>query len=258
MSTICAKTRLVFFIGLSLVLLTNPVACASQSTVTPTVEVPTALSPTVIPPSVTASTPTPSTPSPIVLLPETSVQTGPMYSFENFANGWTPEAYYSTMACIQVSNSTEIVKDGQYSLKLQMNLIGNNEQNNRGEAWVDMRNYPPSAAKNPFVSLDLNNRTITMWVYAPAGAIGDSSKPNGLQIFVKDVHWNGSYSTWTNVVENEWVQLSFTVSTSVVENGYMEQGFDPSQIIAVGLKMGAGGESTVAYQGPIYVDSVDW
>jgi hypothetical protein len=38
----------------------------------------------------------------------------------------------------------------------------------------------------------------------------------------------------------------------------MEPGFDPSQIIAVGLKLGAGGGSTAVYQGPIYVDAVNW
>jgi len=48
------------------------------------------------------------------------------------------------------------------------------------------------------------------------------------------------------------------VSNSVAENGYMEQGFDPRQIIAVGIKIGAGGGSTAVYQGPIYVDAVDW
>jgi hypothetical protein len=121
-----------------------------------------------------------------------------------------------------------------------------------------MRNYPPPAAQNQFVPLDLSNQTITMWVYAPTGAIGDATKPNGLQIFVKDRLWNGSYSTWTNVVENEWVQLSFTVSNAVAENGYMEQGFDPRQIIAVGVKMAAGAGSTVPYKGPIYLDAVDW
>lgn len=159
---------------------------------------------------------------------------------------------------MEVSTSTVEVKDGQYSLEMLMNLVGDNEQNDRGEAWVDMRNYPPLAVQVPFSPLDLNNRTITMWVYAPMGAIGDINRPNGFQIFVKDVHWNGSYGTWTNVVENEWVQLSFTVGSSEAANGYMEQGFDPSQIIAVGLKMAAGGDSTAVYQGPIYVDTVDW
>lgn len=252
----CAKSRLIFSAGLQLITLALVVACTSKSTVTATVEA----SPTIcitLPTSLPPTLP-PITPSPIMFTPTMPAQTGPMYSFENFANGWACQTFYSTMACIQASNSTDAVKDGQFSLEMQMNLIGDNEQNNRGEAWVDMRNYPPSAVEGPFSSLDLSNSTITMWVYAPTGAIGDINRPNGLQIFVKDVHYNGSYSIWENIVENEWVQLSFTVSSSAVENGYMEQGFDPTQIVAVGLKMGAGKGSIAGYQGSIYVDTVDW
>ena len=253
MSTICARARLVFSAGLPRIVLTILVVCTSGPAVIPTVDIPTRLLPAII-----FSTLTSSSPSPIVLSPATSVETEVLYSFENNSSGWTAQTYYSTIACIQVSNSAETAKDGLFSLKLDMNLIGNDVRNSRGEAWVDMRYYPPPAVQIPFMPLDLNSRTITMWVYAPTGAIGDSNKPNGLQIFVKDIHWNGSYSTWINVVENEWVQLSFTVSNALIESGYMEPGFDPTQIIAVGIKMGAGGGSTAVYQGPIYIDAVDW
>ncbi|MBV6399875.1 MAG: hypothetical protein CNIPEHKO_00152 [Anaerolineales bacterium] len=258
---IYAKARLAFSAGLFLAALTIPIACASELTVTPTF-VPTATFPTLTPqPLVTTLVflgPTPSATSSIGLLPATFTQARPMYSFENFSNGWAPQAYYSTIACIQVSNSSDIVKDGQYSLEVQMNLIGNDEQSNRGEVWVDMRNYPPFPTQQLFVPLDLKGHTITMWVFAPTGAIGDSTQPNGFQIFVKDIHWNGSYSSWTNIVENEWIELSFAVTDSTAESGFMEEGFDPRQIIAVGLKMGAGGSSTAIYQGPIFIDAVDW
>ena len=248
MSTICAKTRLVFPVRLSLIVLIILIACTSQSAAAPTRLLLTGLFSTLTSPS----------PSPIVLLPATSLQTETMYSFENTYSGWIPQTFFDTMACVKVSHSTERAKDGQFSLKLDIVLTGNHEQNSRGEAWVDMRYFPPPALQMPFTPLDLNNRTITMWVYAPSGAIGETNRPNGLQIFVKDVHWNGSYSTWTNVVENEWVQLSFTVSNAAVEGGYIEPGFDPSQIIAVGVKMAAGGGSAAVYQGPIYVDAVSW
>jgi hypothetical protein len=38
----------------------------------------------------------------------------------------------------------------------------------------------------------------------------------------------------------------------------MEPGFDPNQIISVGVKMGVGGGSTATYKGPIFIDGVDW
>jgi hypothetical protein len=253
MSPICSLTRLVFSVRLSRIVLIILVACTSASAVTPPVEKPTPLLLSAIF-SPLASLLL----SPGILLPVKSAQTETMYSFEDIYSGWTPQTYYDTMACVKVSHSTDEAKDGQFSLKLDMDLVGNDGKNSRGEAWVDMRYFPPSALEMPFKSLDLNNRTITMWVYAPTGTTGDINRPNGLQIFVKDIHWNGSYSTWTNVVEDEWVQLTFTVSNTGVENGYIEPGFDPSQIIAVGVKMAAGGRSTAVYPGPIYVDAVSW
>lgn len=191
-------------------------------------------------------------PSP-TLVPSTS-----KYSFENEFNGWINQIYPNAMACFQVSQSDELSKDGHFSLKLDIKLIGNDEHNSQGEAWVDMKNFPPNDGAHLFEPINLTNQTIYMWVFAPSGAMGDNSKPNGFQIFVKDINWKSSYSAWTNVVENQWVELSFTVTTIAVENGDMSQGFDPSQIIAVGIKMGAGGESTAIYHGPIYIDAVDW
>ena len=247
MSIICAKTRLVFSVRFSLIVLIILITCTSQAAAAPARLLLTGRFSTLTFPS-----------SPIVLLPATSVQIETMYNFENNYSGWIPQTFFDTMACVKVSHSAERAKDGQFSLKLDIGLIGNQEQNSRGEAWVDMRYFPPPALQMPFTPLDLNDRTLSMWVYAPTGAIGEIDRPNGLQIFVKDVHWNGSYSTWTNVVENEWVQLSFTVSNAAIEDGYIEPGFDPSQIIAVGIKMAAGGGSTAVYQGPIYIDALNW
>ena len=253
MSTICAKTRLFFSVRLSLIVLIILVVCTSESAVASRVEIPAPLLlGTILSPF--ASDP----PSSIKLLPATSLEAKTMYSFENNYSGWISQTYYDTMACTKVSNSTEAAKDGQFSLRLDMDLVGNDGNKSRGEAWVDMRYFPPPALEMPFKPLDFNNRTITMWVYAPTGTTGDINRPNGLQIFVKDIHWNGSYSTWTNVVEDEWVQLTFTVSSAGVENGYIEPGFDPSQIIAVGVKLAAGGRSSAVYRGPIYIDAVSW
>lgn len=253
MSTIYTKTRPVFFAALPRIVLTVLVACMSESAVIPVVRISTRN-------KAIGIFPTHASPlsSQIVLLQTTTAETETMYSFENSYSGWIPQTHYSTMGCVRVSNSTQTAKDGQYSLEVDMDLNGNDERKSRGEAWVDMRYYPPPAVENPFIPLDLNGRTITMWVYAPTGTIGELNKPNGLQIFVKDIHWNGSYSTWTNIVEKEWVQLSFTVSTTPAKDGYLEPGFDPGQIIAVGVKMAAGGGSTAVYQGPIYIDAVDW
>jgi hypothetical protein len=206
-----------------------------------------------LPPTQTALPPSP-TLSPSL----TPVQIDSKYGFENDLTGWIPQTYENAMGCIQVSQSNEKAKDGQFSLKLGMDLIGSDEHKSQGEAWVDMRNFPPLDETLPFKSVDLTNHTITMWIYAPPGSIGDNSKPNGFQIFVKDINFKSNYGSWTNVVEDQWIQLSFTITTSVVEDGYMDQGFDSSQIIVIGIKMGSGGSSTAIFQGSIYIDAVDW
>lgn len=245
MSKLSAGTRFIFSTGLTLFLLTILVSCTSELVVTasPTF---TPVLPTItpIPPSTTR--------------PPTQAPANAKYSFEEELNGWVCQTFTNAMACIQVSQSSEKIKDGQFSLKLDMDLIGSDEHKSQGEAWVDMRNFAPLNEALPFTSIDLANRTITMWVYAPTGAIGDNSKPNGFQIFVKDINWKSSYGSWINVVENQWIQLSFPVTASVAESGYVDPGFDPSQIIAVGIKIGAGGGSKVTYQGPIYIDAVNW
>ena len=136
-----------------------------------------------------------------------------------------------------------------------MDLVGGDPEKSRGEAWVNWSNSPPSGAAIP---IDLTNRTITAWVYAPQDSIGDSSKPNGFQVFVKDENWNSEYGTWHNVSEGQWSQISLTVSISQPEDGHMDPGFDPSRIIALGVKMGSGEGSTATYEGPVYIDAVDW
>jgi hypothetical protein len=225
------------------------VACNTEAIVSPTL-VPTS---TLLP-----ATQTPPPPSPTLSPSLTPVQVNSKYGFENELTGWIPQTYENAMACFQVSQSDEKAKDGLFSLKLDMDLIGGNESKSQGEAWVDMRNFPPIDEALPLKSIDFTNRTITMWVYAPAGSVGDNSKPNGLQIFVKDVNFKSNYGAWTNIVENQWIQLSFAVTASAVENGYVDKGFDPSQIIVIGIKMGSGGGSTAIYNGPIYIDAVNW
>jgi hypothetical protein len=192
-----------------------------------------------------ACTPTTPTPLPIQL----------KYSFEDGPMGWVPQDFEDSAACVQVIQSDERAKEGQYSLKMIMDLVGGDAHKSKGEAWVDMRNNPPS---NERIPVDLTNRKVSAWIFAPPGSVGDSSMPNGFQLFVKDANWKSEYGPWMNVIEGQWIQISMTVSVSVADNGYMDSGFDPSQIIAVGVKMGSGGGSTAKYGGAIFIDAIDW
>lgn len=176
----------------------------------------------------------------------------PKYGFEC---GWISQDYEDSRACTQVLLSEEKTLQKRCSLKMIMDLIGSDKHKSKGEAWVNMLQNPPAGEHIP---VNLSGRKIVAWVYAPRGARGDRSKPNGFQVFVKDKNWKSQYGPWHNVTEENWFDISLKVSPFAPTKGYMDDGFDPTQIIAIGVKMGAGGGSTETYNGPVYVDGVDW
>lgn len=176
----------------------------------------------------------------------------PKYGFEC---GWIPQNYEDSRACTQVVLSDERAMQGRYSLKMTMGLVGSDKHKSKGEAWVNMLQNPPGGEHIP---VNLLGRTIVAWVYAPRGARGDRSRPNGFQVFVKDKNWKSQYGPWHNVTEENWFDISLKVSPFAPMDGYMDDGFDPTQIIAIGVKMGAGGGSTETYNDSVYVDGVDW
>lgn len=178
--------------------------------------------------------------------------THPKYGFEC---GWIPQDYEDSRACTQVLLSEEKAMQGHYSLKMMMDLVGGDKHKSKGEAWVNTLENPPVGEHIP---VNLQGRTVTAWVYAPAGARGKWNKPNGFQIFVKDKDYKSEYGPWHNVTEEDWFKISLKVSPFAPENGSMDAGFDPGQIIAIGVKMGAGDGSTAMYKGHVFIDGIDW
>ena len=177
------------------------------------------------------------------------------YDFETRVMGWIPQNYKDSIACVGVSQSQEHAKEGQYSLKMSMALRGGDSEKSKGEAWVDMQHNPPIDVTAP---VNLKSQTITAWVYAPQGAEGEKSIPNGFQLFVKDDKWRSLYGSWKNVIEDRWFQVTLTVENKKPPGGEIDNGFDPSRIVAVGIKMGTGDHSKAQYDGPVYVDAVHW
>lgn len=150
-----------------------------------------------------------------------------------------------------------MAKFGCYSSALIVDLTGGDENRSKGEAYVDMLSDPPAGEKAP---LDLEGVTITIWMYVPRDAVGDPSKPNGAQMFVRDENLKSEYGSWFDLSghTDEWVSLRLTPSRQTPPMGCMDEGFDPQNIIAVGVRVGAGTGSTATYSGPIYVDGIDW
>ena len=117
--------------------------------------------------------------------------------------------------------------------------------------------FPPPGIQAP---INLEDVLITVWVYAPGGAAGDPNRPNGVQVFVKDQNWLSEYGAWFNLsgYTDRWIPITLTPSRQPPPGVYMDAGFDPSNIIVVGVKIGAGTNSEATYSGPIYIDGVTW
>ena len=173
------------------------------------------------------------------------------YGFESGTMGWAHETWEDSQGVTAVAQSREQAKLGKHSFKLTVDLEGGHPNRSKGEAYVEI---PPQ---------NLENKQITVWVYVPRMALGDPRIPNGIQVFVKDndKNWRGEYGTWWAITAarvDSWQQVTLTPSRVAPPDGYMAPGFDPTQIRAVGVKVAIGEGAEAMYEGPIYVDTVNW
>jgi hypothetical protein len=186
------------------------------------------------------------------MAPIAAAQTnGVRYGFEEQPLTWKRQYQGDSAGVASVARSTDQARTGSFSLKLLMDLDGDDlKKRSKGEVFVEIEQQ------------NLEGKEISVWVYVPDWeAIGDPSKPNGIQVFAKDVNWNGEYGTWWNIEGEDigkWRKYILIPSKQEPEGGYMAEGFDPTQIRSIGLKIGVGGGSKAKYGGAIYIDDVDW
>jgi len=148
--------------------------------------------------------------------------------------GWIPQDFPGSQAITDVCRSDEQACTGQWSLKLtaDFNFAPN------GEVFLDLRMNPIPGTMAP---VNLNGITITAKVLPPRGARGDPSAPSFLQVFVKDSQFRSFFGSGVNIVEQEWNRASVTPSTGPAPpGGFRDSGFDPTNVILVGVKIGRG------------------
>ncbi|MBN1394188.1 MAG: hypothetical protein JW959_04125 [Pirellulales bacterium] len=182
-------------------------------------------------------------------------QASARFGFESGTMKWIAQDYKDSRACVRVTRSEKKAHSGKSSLAVVMDLVGGDPNKSKGEVWINLKDNPPAGAKAP---VNLVDRTLKAWVLAPGGAHGERSRPNGFQLFVKDVNWKSFYGSWENTVEERWVQLSLSPQPWARQGEYVDEGFDPSRIIAIGVKMACGDGSAARFAGEIYLDDVDW
>jgi hypothetical protein len=169
------------------------------------------------------------------------------FGFDEGIMGWIPESRGDTRAVVAVAHQAGATEGGTSALRLDVDLAGGDPVRSKGEAWGELAQ-----------PRDLRDRQLVATLYAPAEARGDPSAPNGFQLFVKDDAHRALYGTYTRVRPGQWMAVELTVSDAAPAGGWMKEGFDPSRIVAVGVKIAAAGGSTARYRGPVYLDALDW
>lgn len=175
---------------------------------------------------------------------------------------WQPEQNDpGTKAVTSVDSSVnEKALFGQYSARLNVNLVGGSSPNAKGEAFIDMR-FPPSIPTgytNPS-PYDFTGQTVECWVWVPPEAWGNPTGPNGLRLYLKDEEsFDSEYSQWLNLdpralPNNNWFRVALPVG-----QGERFGNFDPTHVILLGIQFAANSAFTGSYQGPIYVDGCKW
>jgi hypothetical protein len=179
-----------------------------------------------------------------------------------FAISWVPQTYSDSQAITAASVTTYKPSSGVGSLEMAVDLIGSDPNNNKrnGEVFVNLRYHPPLCNPPDCVTAPVNFEgvTITAKVFAPIGSRGDLQRPNGYLLFVKDKNWKSFYGSWQNINEGTWTTVTVIPGRTAPPGGWMDSGFDPTQVVLLGLKIGAGTGSTATFSGTVWLDDVDW
>lgn len=197
-----------------------------------------------------------------ILAPQVVISDGSKYNFESgLTDGWCPSGdsdSKSIKECYAVSTTSAA---GNYSLQMSTKLISQSDDYSQGEIYVDMRKYRPFGVSK--VPLDLNKKTVSLWLYIPGELSGPGTAPNGMQFFVRDKDYKNWYSIWKNigspVATNTWYKLDVKISTASGDYALMDSDFDPQNIIIIGVKMATSASSSnVNAENSFYIDAITW
>jgi len=164
--------------------------------------------------------------------------------------GWTAQTYVDSQGFTDARFSRAFAHSGAGSLSLTVDLAGGRPEKGKGEVYLDLRKHTPSGLAVP---IDLSHATVSCWLYLPRGSAGDPGAPNGVQFFFKSDGFDSLYTPFQNLqsnLEEMWVQ--FTADASIA--GYADTRFDPTKVIAVGLKFGINDQSDARLTGTIFLD----
>ncbi|NCC49625.1 MAG: hypothetical protein EOM20_00270 [Spartobacteria bacterium] len=202
--------------------------------------------------------PVPDAPAPVFLdIPTNDVQ----YGFEPDRQGWRNVAYTdpgdyhnSLTGIVNATRSSLYAAEGSNSLELDVRIINETTNRQKGAVAVDMTWYPPPSLRAPF---NLDGTNIHAYLYCPVGSAATNPlSPNLAQIYVKsrqdEFTWPAQYGAAATMVEDSWVELQLTPSTNTPPGGYTQPGFDPRAILEMGISI----EMSGIYTGALFLDGI--
>ena len=180
------------------------------------------------------------------------------YDFENDKQGWQTSEGEFKLA--HLNTTSVIAYHGTKSLVLEMELYGsgtdefanrNNEDVFRHTEAVVYFNQIPSGINIPG-PYDLTEKRLSCFVYLPTGlVVSENAPPAYVRLFVKDSESDNQYSEpvmITNETSEQWLELIYVVRADPNTN------FDTKQVNAMGVRLDSLDDSTVSYEGPVYID----
>lgn len=171
--------------------------------------------------------------------------------------GWYAQDYPGNHAIQNISRSGKISKHGDYSLTGHIRLIGGDSDYDQGEIYVNMLQSPPRKYKPP---INLKDLQVSASIFIPKDVVmGD--EVGGIQVFLKDEQWNsqyGPYISLDNKIEY-WFDLTILPGRNYDNvSGFIDAEFDPTRIIALGIRIDGCGIKECIYEGNIFFDSFRW
>ena len=170
------------------------------------------------------------------------------------SGGFTHQTYFDSQGIVGVGRSSVVAHGGSYSLAAGLALIGGDANRSKGELYVDLRNHPPPGASG---RMNLSGIMVEEWVMLPPGAAGSPHAPNGIQLFFKSGDdFKSHYTPWRNIQpgwEGQWVRFA---ASPTDPPGFQDPGFDPTRIVAFGIKLAINTQSTASLNGQMFIDDV--
>jgi len=174
-----------------------------------------------------------------------------IFGFEKDDMNWQIQTLAGNQAVTEVTQTTDQVCRGCGSLRLNVNLVPGDPNKNDGEALVDLSKISLAGVSAP---VDMSGITITCRIFAEIGARGPDGARNFVQLFVKDSNFNTFVGDEHDILE----ESCFDVTAMVPAMMDTTTGFDPTDVVFVGFKIGARPGSNQPFQGFIYIDAFDW